>query len=192
MKDTQNTWDYAFDQMYSTIIYYLYLTTNFQSVLANPNTNITYPPSQISPHYPIVSFQEFIDTKIAPANSAEYRKFTESMNDGRFYYQLNKQYNKYTAIQTIKNHIIYLVDLQIAHYNGSRLYFSNEEQKLIITNVDPMPFYEFTRLYSCDFDEDATPNVTDFKLLEKQIIDTINIEWSGNTMQDWSFGSSRR
>jgi len=170
----EKNWETVFYVHHSMLMYYLHLSTNFQMVISNHKPTAAYRHHELATEYNYMSFQEFIDNEMSNATANDFRLFTNSMNDWSFVFKLNQKYKTDIALRTLKNHIVYVTNLYINKVAIPHQYFSIDEQNVMDYMIDTIPYFEFVNenahyLYN-DTNEDACPNVTAFKLLEKHII----------------------
>jgi len=139
----QEIWDKLFDELYYSFKYFYTIMSNHydddDENILNSKTTST---SQI---YKYLTFQEYIDSKITlkSVGPADYISFTKNMNDENFRNNLISQYENEMLKNTLKNKLIYLIQLQIKYMTYNIEYLTETEQTEILQYLDIIPYFEY-------------------------------------------------
>ena len=136
-------WENVFTNINSLFTYYLHLSVDHLSIL-NLEDKEVYSQNRLSKTYEQVSFQDYIDEHITfqKVGYREYQNFIKSMKVPEFKNKMIAKYHTDSAIKTLKNHIIYVVNLQLSKQINPATMFTNEEQEDIETNINAIHFFE--------------------------------------------------
>jgi len=95
--------------------------------------------------YKYITFQEYIDSKITlkGVGPADYISFTKNMNDENFRNNLIPQYESEILKNTLKNKLIYLIQLQIKYMTYNIEYLTETEHTEILQYLDIIPYFEY-------------------------------------------------
>jgi len=174
-KNDKQLWNRVFQKHNSLFLYYLHLTTDYLSILPKQN-RVIYTPTQTSNTYDQITFQEFVDEKVnmQKIGYREYQNFIRSMNDYNFKKKLIEKYRNDTEMITLKNYIIYVIQLHLSKEINNSEYFTEEELSDMDISVQPIPFFEYLyRNSKKNEDKTLSVNVESFVSLENSIIKQI-------------------
>jgi hypothetical protein len=175
LKNDKHLWNGVFQKHNSLFLYYLHLTTDYLSILPKQN-RITYTPTQTSNTYNQITFQEFVDDKVnmQKIGYREYQNFIKSMKDYNFKKNLIEKYRNDTEIITLKNYVIYVIQLRLSKEINLSEYFTEEEVSDMDISIQPIPFFEYLYRNSNESeDKTLSVNAENFISLENSIIKLI-------------------
>jgi hypothetical protein len=144
-KHDKLVWDEVFkDEINNILLYYLHLSTDPVNILKH-QSHITYSQNRLSQTYtPYTSFQEFIDFQVSfqKIGASEYQKFTISMQtDLSFKQKMIDKYNMDTELKTLKNHLVYVVQLYVRRDMTDS--FTTTEMEDIDLMMNAVPYFEY-------------------------------------------------
>jgi len=130
------TWDTVFYKVHDLLNYYLQINTN---------NVLSYPQNRSSTIYEQFTFQQYIDEKVnfQTIGYREYQKFTKSMQDPFFKTNMFDKYQQDNNIKTLKNHLVYVINLYLTKQIYSSTMFSPEEEDDIDIMINAIPYFEY-------------------------------------------------
>jgi len=187
--DNQEIWDKLFDELYYPFKYFYTMMTN-NEIIHKANFQDDHEKilnSKASNTYKCLTFQEYIDSKITlkRVGPADYTSFTKNMNDENFRNNLISQYESEMLKNTLKNKLIYLIQLQIKYMTYNIEYLTETEQTEILQYLDIIPYFEYlgknnwypeTILNNVidDIDTNHDGNMFEFLQLEQKVLAMIS------------------
>lgn len=176
-KNEKRFWDAVFGKVHDLFMYYLHLSTDFQNVLIN-QPKITYEQSQLTSTYPQLSFQDYIDDSVnfLKVGYREYVNFTKSMQDTKFKVKMVDRYKIDAENRILKNHLIYIIHLQLAKNLGNSNYFTEEERDTMNIMINAIPYFEHINKITnrTSFINISISTLNVFNELEERVFDKIN------------------
>ena len=139
--EDQEIWDKLFDELYYPLKYFYTIMSNHHD---DDHVNIIN--SKTSSHiYKCLTFQEYIDSKITlkRVGPADYTSFAKNMYDENFRNNLIFQYESEMLKNTLKNKLIYLIQLQVKYMTYNIEYLTETEQTEILQYLDIIPYFEY-------------------------------------------------
>jgi len=175
-KNDKYTWDKVFQKQNDLFLYYLHLTTDYLSILPKLQ-HIVYSPTQTSSTYEQVTFQDFVDERVnmQQIGYREYQTFIKSMNDYNFKKKLIEKYRIDTETRSLKNYVIYVIQLILSKSVNCSDFFTVDEHNDMNITINPIPYFE----YKCrteknvSSNETNSPNVESFIKLETRVLQQI-------------------
>ena len=172
-RNNKHIWDKVFQKVNDLFLYYLHLSTDYLSILPKQQ-HIVYSPTQTSNTYEQITFQDFVDERVnvQQIGYREYQKFIKSMNDYNFKKKLIEKYRVDTEMRSLKNYVIYVIQLILSKQINNSEFFTIEEKNDMHISMDPIPYFEYLHRSSNsdDLNEINSPNVESFIQLEQRII----------------------
>jgi len=145
--ENREIWDKLFDELYYPFKYFCTIVTDEEIINNADIEDIHYNilTSNTTNIYKHITFQEYIDSKISLklVGATDYTTFTKNMNDEKFRNNLISQYEIEMLKHTIKNHLIYLIQLQVKYMTYNIEYLTETEQSKILQYVDVIPYFEY-------------------------------------------------
>jgi hypothetical protein len=167
-KNNKPIWDEVFTgKINNILLYYLHLSADPTNILSDPSilSRITYSQNRLSQTYnPYTSFQEFIDSQVSfqKIGASEYQKFTVSMQtDDSFKQKMIDKYNMDTELKTLKNHLIYVVQLYVRRDMTDS--FTTTEMEDIDLMMNAIPYFEYLTENRWTIEEIANGTIHDDK-----------------------------
>jgi len=177
-KNDKTIWDKVFQKNKDMFLYYLELTTDHLSILPK-QPRIAYSPTQTSNTYEQITFQEFVDERVnlQKVGYREYQTFIRSMTDSNFKKNLIDKYRNDTEITSLKNYLIYVIQMIISKYINKSEFFTVDEAKDMDISMNPIPYFEYLCRNSNTIDSDImySPQVEGFIKLEQSVTANMNI-----------------
>ena len=142
--DDIEIWDKLFDELYYPFKYF-YTIMSDEEIIKNANNHDFILGKHTSHTYKCVTFQEYIDSKITlkRVGPVDYTNFIKNMEDEQFRNNLISQYESEMYKRTLKNHLIYLIQLQVKYMTYNIEYLTKTEKKEIINYLDIIPYFEY-------------------------------------------------
>ena len=139
--DDIEIWDKLFDELYYPFKYF-YTIMSDEEIIKNANYHDFILGKHTSNTYKCVTFQEYIDSKITlkRVGPADYTNFIKNMTKESFRNNLISQYETEMYKRTIKNHLIYSIQLQVKYMTYNIEYLTENE---IIQYIDIIPYFEY-------------------------------------------------
>lgn len=133
--DDVEIWDKLFDELYYPFKYFHTIMDDHDYILGKHTSNT----------YKCVTFQEYIDSKITlkRVGPADYTNFIKNMTKESFRNNLMSQYESEMYKHTLKNHLIYLIQLQVKYMTYNIEYLTETEKREIIQYIDIIPYFEY-------------------------------------------------
>lgn len=133
--DDIEIWDKLFDELYYPFKYFHTIMDDHDYILGKHTSNT----------YKCVTFQEYIDSKITlkRVGPADYTNFIKNMTKESFRNNLMSQYESEMYKRTLKNHLIYLIQLQVKYMTYNIEYLTETEKTEIIQYIDIIPYFEY-------------------------------------------------
>jgi hypothetical protein len=183
----KDIWEKVFNKNHDLIRYYFHLTTNFQNILSETPL-IYYNQTQLANVYVQTTFQEYIDNIIDIDNEYvtkdDQKQFMKSMKNQNFKDRMIEIYKKESQKNTLKNHLVYLVKLQISNQLGKSKFFTDEEKYDIDIMINAVPYFEHISKNGWTLEEinlgtiyhgiDTTPKTYLFRTVELRVLQQIN------------------
>jgi hypothetical protein len=142
--DDIEIWDKLFDELYYPFKYFHTIMTD-EEIIYDRNYFLGNHTSHTSHIYKCLTFQEYIDSKITlkRVGPADYTNFIKNMTKENFRNNLISQYESEMYKRTIKNHLIYLIQLQVKYMTYNIEYLTETEKTEIIQYIDIIPYFEY-------------------------------------------------
>ena len=183
----KDIWEKVFNKNHDLVQYYLHLTTNFQNILNEANTEKKiYNQTQLSDIYKQPTFQEYVD-KILDSETeyeSEYQKFTIFMKNKNFKDRMVEIYQTEMHKNTLKNHLVYIIKLHISNQLGKSIYFTDKEKMDLDIMINAVPYFEYLSYNGWTMQDinlgmiyhglDTTPKIYLFRTVEIRVLQQIN------------------
>jgi len=142
-KNEKYIWDNVFNKLGDMFMYYLHLSVDHTSIL-NLHKKENYSQNRLSTIYEQVTFQDFIDEHVnfQKIGYREYQNFVKSMKMPDFKNKMIEKYYTDSAVRTLKNHLVYIVNLHISKQINIDTMFSDEEINDMDIIINSIPFFE--------------------------------------------------
>lgn len=88
------------------------------------------------------TFQEYIDS-IVNLKYDDYKQFIKSMNDENFKNNMVEKYKNEMYKNSVKNYLIYVIQLYLSKYNYNRTIFTEEECNEMDISLNIIPYLEY-------------------------------------------------
>ena len=139
--DDIEIWDKLFDELYYPFKYFYTIMSDKEII----NDHDFILGKHTSNTYKCVTFQEYIDSKITlkRVGPADYTNFIKNMTKESFRNNLMSQYESEMYKRTLKNHLIYLIQLQVKYMTYNIEYLTETEKTEIIQYIDIIPYFEY-------------------------------------------------
>jgi hypothetical protein len=177
-KDDKTIWDNVMKKVNSLFQYYLHLSTDYLSILPRQQ-HIVYSHEQLANTYETITFQEYVDEKVnmQQIGYREYQTFIRSMNDYNFKKKLIEKYRIEMESRTLKNHIVYVIQLLLSKQINNSEYFTSNEVSVMDISMNPIHYYQYLFRASRIREESTeknTPQMESFLSIEKQAMEQID------------------
>jgi hypothetical protein len=176
-RNDKTIWDKVFQKNKDVFLYYLELTTDHLSILPK-QPHISYSPTQTSNTYEQITFQEFVDERVnlQKVGYREYQTFTRSMTDPNFKKNLIDKYKNDSEIISLKNYLIYVIQMILSKYINNSEFFTVDEVKDMDITMNPIPYFEHQNRNSNSIGSSImySPQVEGFIQLEQNVTTNIN------------------
>lgn len=168
-KNDKMIWDNIFYKYHDLFNYYLHLSTNYKNLLLC-QPRIVYEQIHLASTYLQFTFQEYVDEQVnyTQCSAREYMNFAKSMRDEEFKNKMIERYRTDIETRNLKNHLIYIIQLNLAARIEDSKYFTSDEQSLMNLTVDPIPYFEHLNKNTKPLD------VCNFTSLEERVFEHIN------------------
>jgi hypothetical protein len=135
--------------------------------------SLRYSQNELSTIYEQLTFQEYINNtmNLHTYGYSEYKKFTNSMQDNKFKANLFLKYEIDSSKKTIKNHIVYIIQLYLVKIIYPNTIFSKEEEICMDFMINAIPFFEHLSNNGwtlCQIEEGCIHTNTDLPVREVQ------------------------
>lgn len=143
-RNDKNIWDKIFDRNHITYKYYTKLC-EYHINTEEPKEKPNYTSQKQANVYSQKTFQEFIDSHVnlRTVGSYNYQEFIKNMKDENFKKNMGKKYENYLTEIFIKNHIVYVVQLQLYDKMGVSKYHTSEEREELDNSLNLIPYFEY-------------------------------------------------
>jgi hypothetical protein len=170
-------WDTVFYKAHDLLNYYLQI---------NAIDELSYPQNRSSTVYEQFTFQQFIDEKVnfQIIGYREYQKFMKSMQDPIFKAKMFDKYQQDNNTKTLKNHLVYVINLYLTKQIWSSTMFSPEEEEDIDFMINAIPYFEYISQNGWSLDQidsgeihidvDQPVSYVTFNALEAKVLQKIN------------------
>ena len=168
-KNDKIIWDNIFYKYHDLFTYYLHLSTDYKNLLLC-QPRIIYEQIHLASTYLQFTFQEYVDEQVnyTQCTAREYINFAKSMRDEQFKSKMIERYRTDIETRNLKNHLIYIIQLNLSAQIEDSKYFTSDEQLLMNLTVDPIPYFEHINKHTQHHD------ICNFTALEQRVFEYIN------------------
>lgn len=133
-----SVWNRVFNQIHPLFQYY-------KNIMTSKTETIAYEQNRISTVYTQPTFHEYINSllNLKTIGPADYQEFVNNMRTDAFRENMFMKHKKLIAQNTIKNHIIYLVNIYLMKQEGHIRFFTPEEEHDIDVMLNAIPYYDY-------------------------------------------------
>ena len=133
-----NIWNRIFDEIHPLFQYYKNIVNERQDL-------VMFDQNRLTTVYEQLTFHEYVDSllNLKTLGPTDYQEFIKNMNHVTFRENLFLKYKKSVLRNTLKNHLIYLVNMYLLKQEDKTRLFTPDEERDIDIMINAIPYYDY-------------------------------------------------
>jgi len=131
----KDIWNGIFNEVHPLFQYY-------KNIISD---SFCFEQNRLSTVYDQPTFHEYVDSllNLKTLGPADYQEFIKNMKHVTFRENLYSKYKKSVLQNTLKNHLIYLVNMYLLKQEDKTRLFAPEEERDIDIMINAVPYYDY-------------------------------------------------